>query len=184
MQAVEQSETSLGTRLGALCDPLFGFAAARATREAALDAVQEAMAAALKAGRSGRHWRDDEELWAWLVGVARHKLADEYRKARTGSFASLGLDAAQLEGLLASGEMPGELSGREEAARLCRAALSELEPRQRRALEGFYREGKPQAEIARDLGASEKAVESLLARARQSLHAVLRRMLDKPEELL
>lgn len=188
MTLAPQGTARLAQRLKPLLDPLFAFAMARANRrEMALDAVQETLRAALAAERQGQLWLDDELLWAWLVGVARHKVADEWRalRRRGPSFGALGLTAADVSpALLDGGMMPPELAGRQEVTRLCGAALSELPPRQREVLESFYRAGQSHAQIAQQLETSTKAVESLLARARSSLQAVLRRMVARPEELV
>jgi len=191
MQAMTLAPTgtaSLAQRLKPLLDPLFAFAAARSTRrELATDAVQEALRAALQEGRNGRDWPDDEALWAWLVRVTRNKLADEFRVFKRGgvTLSALGLNGQEISPALIDGaQMPPELADRAEVKRVCNAALSELPPRQRDVLEAFYRAGHSQAQIAQQLETSTKAVESMLARARDALQAVLRRMVARPEELL
>ncbi len=65
------------------------------------------------------------------------------------------------------------LEEREMAARVDHA-LRALPDRQRAALTLFHYEGLSQIEVGRMLGISDEAVESLLARARRSLKAVLK----------
>jgi len=188
MTLAPSGTASLAQRLKPLLDPLFAFAFTRSrVREMALDAVQESMRAALQAAREGKTWADDELLWAWLCTVARNKLADEWRRqSRRGpTLTSLGMHGAEISpALLEGAELPPQVASRSEVATLCRAALSELPPRQRVALESFYHSGRSHAQIAQELEISPKAAESLLARGRDALQAVLRRMVAKPEELL
>lgn len=188
MTLATEGSAGLGQRLRPLLEPLFGFALARSSRrELALDAVQEALRAALLAEKQGRHWPDEEALWAWLVAVTRNKIADEWRAARRTGFSPPGgaIPVQELSGILLDGAaLPVEQAGRQEVARICRAALSELPPRQAEALDSFYRAGRSHDQIAQQLAVSPKAVESLLARARVSLQTVLRRIVSRPEDLL
>ncbi|MCC7508899.1 MAG: sigma-70 family RNA polymerase sigma factor [Planctomycetes bacterium] len=175
-------------RFIALAEPLFGFAASRCRdREAALDAVQEALAAAVREHNGGRQWADDEAMWAWLVAVTRNKLIDISRKAgrHAVTLTSLGVRAEDLRpSFLVGDAMPEDVLMKTEVRAVCAAALDELAPRQREALLAFYREGLSHAAIGVRMQLGTKAVESLLARARIALHAVLRRMVQSPEELL
>lgn len=172
-------------QLLSLAEPLFAFALARSPdRDTALDAVQETLAAAVREERS---WPDDEAQWAWLVAVTRNKLADAARRrGRQGAtLTALGVDPAELGGAFVAGEeMPDAGMLRNEVRNVCQAALSELTPRQRNALQMFYRDGMSHGDIGARMALSGKAVESLLARSRIALHSVLKRMIARPEELL
>ncbi len=184
MTLTPPGSVSLIQRLVPLMDPLFGFAFSRChNRETALDATQESLRAALEAPGE---WQDEEALWAWLVAVVRNKVANEFRKQRRqpltlGTLGHTGEQAAQA--LVQGRDLPVEIAQRAEARQLCRAALSELPPRQREVLEAFYG-GQSQAEISQRLEISTKAVESLLARARTAMQAMMQRMVARPEELL
>ncbi len=175
-------------RFLSLAEPLFAFAASRShDREAALDAVQEALAAAVRERNGGRRWADDEAMWAWLVAVTRNKLIDTSRKAgrHAMTLTSLGVRPEDLRpSFLAGDAMPEDALMKAEVRAVCAAALDELAPRQREALLAFYREGMSHAEIGVRMQLGIKAVESLLARARVALHVVLRRIVQNPEELL
>jgi len=173
-------------RLVPLLDPLFGFISARCpSRDMALDALQDTARATLQAMRVGTTWSEEEKLWSWLIGVARHKIADQFRaRGKTPAVGVLGLQADVLLGAMRDARaLPPELAARREAASLCRAAVSELAPRQRAALEDYYRRGLGQAQIAERMKVSPKAVESLLARARAELRRVIEQMVAEPEEL-
>jgi len=68
---------------------------------------------------------------------------------------------------------PGERAeAADEVARL-RAAIARLNPRQRAAIALFYGEDSSTAEVAEAIGATPKAVEGLLARARADLARIL-----------
>lgn len=69
----------------------------------------------------------------------------------------------------------------QDASARVEAAIKGLPDRQRTALTLFHYEGLSQVEVGRIMGASDEAVESLLARARRSLKVALR---DEWRELL
>ena len=100
---------------------------------------------------------------AWLVGVARHKLADHWRRSarEERSQAAVRPDDAV--------EDPWEELLDAEAAY---AALRCLSPYQRAALTLRYLDGLPVAEVAGHLGRSVHATETLLARSRAALRRV------------
>ena len=101
---------------------------------------------------------------AWLVGVARHKLADHWRRsAREERNQAV---AAQPAGAV---DDPWDEWLDAEAAY---AALRCLSPSQRAALTLRYLDGLPVAEVAEHLGRSVHATETLLARSRAALRLV------------
>jgi RNA polymerase sigma-70 factor (ECF subfamily) len=101
---------------------------------------------------------------AWLVGVARHKLADYWRRSvreeRGQAVAAQPGDAL---------EDPWDDWLDTEAAY---AALRCLPPQQRAALTLRYLDGLPVAEVAGHLGRSVHATETLLVRSRAALRRV------------
>jgi RNA polymerase sigma-70 factor, ECF subfamily len=101
---------------------------------------------------------------AWLVGVARHKLADHWRRSvmERRTVAAGGQPAEALDD-------PWDEWLDTEAAY---AALRCLNAHQRAALTLRYLDGLPVAEVARHLGRSLRATETLLARARTALRGV------------
>ncbi len=78
---------------------------------------------------------------------------------------------ADIDELLAEMETPS-------ATRRVLAALGSLSLAQRTALTFHYLDGLPVAELARQLGSSEHAAESLLARAREKFRVAYRRSGD------
>jgi RNA polymerase sigma-70 factor, ECF subfamily len=101
---------------------------------------------------------------AWLVGVARHKLADHWRRSareeRNQAVAAQPADTV---------DDPWEEWLDAEAAH---AALRCLSPYQRAALTLRYLDGLPVAEVAEHLGRSVHSTETLLARSRAALRLV------------
>jgi len=103
---------------------------------------------------------------AWLVGVARHKLVDHWRRR------------AREERALAVSQAAGPADPWDEDERLAieavYAALSRVSAHQQIALTLRYLDGLTVAEVAEHLGRSVHATETLLARARAALRRVNR----------
>lgn len=107
---------------------------------------------------------------AWLIGVARHKLVDHWRRQ--------GLDDRSRAMMAQSGqelEDPWE----ETLDRVAlHAALAELNGFQRAALTLRYLDGLRVADVAEHIGRSVPATETLLARAKAALRRSYRRSHD------
>lgn len=99
---------------------------------------------------------------AWLVGVARHKLADHWRRTarEQRSLAAAGGDDAD-------DPWPEQLD-----AAAAYAALARLSGQQRAALALRYLDGLSVKDVAECLGRSVRATETLLVRARAALRRV------------
>jgi len=123
-------------------------------RALAEDLTQETFLAAIAAARRGR---DDQLTLPWLMVVARNKLVDHYR--RSGREARSQSAAATARAGPRADETTGGAS----------ALLAGLPPAQRVALFLRYVDDLPVAEVARTLGRSVHATESLLARGRAAL---------------
>lgn len=109
----------------------------------------------------------------WLVGVARHKLADHWRRSirEERSHAA----AAAAAGAWAGGRAGDALDDPWDEwldTEAAYAALRCLAAPQRAALTLRYLDGLPVAEVAAHLGRSVHATETLLARSRAALRAV------------
>ena len=103
---------------------------------------------------------------AWLIGIARHKLVDHWRRAEREQ---RGLAAVEQEH--AAGEDPwGELLD----AQAAHVALLQLSLPQRTALTLRYLDGLSVPEVAVHLDRSVHATETLLVRARSALRRVYR----------
>jgi RNA polymerase sigma-70 factor (ECF subfamily) len=124
-------------------------------RELTEDVVQETWL------RAVRTWQQDgipEKPMAWLTTVGTRILANHFRRRPTER-----LDEA-------AHEMEAtDLSYRRERRSLVERALARLPVLQGRLLEAFHLEERAVADIAREHGMSDRAVEGRLRRARQTL---------------
>jgi RNA polymerase sigma-70 factor (ECF subfamily) len=136
---------------------VYGYLLRRCGRvDLAEELTAETFLAAVDAARSGSA---DSPTAAWLIGVARHKLVDHWRReerverrlhALAGGFAEDAADTwdARLDAVMA------------------RDALDRLTPAHRAALTLRYLDDLPVPEVARLLDCSLHATEALLVRAR------------------
>ena len=125
------------------------------------DLTAETFTAAVAAVRGGRV---RVVTVAWLVGVARHKLVDHWRRVtrEQRGLAAVERDRDERE------DPWGELLDLDAA----HAALSRLSGPQRAAMMLRYLDGLPVPEVAEHLGRSVHATETLLVRARSALRRV------------
>lgn len=133
-------------------------------RTEAEDVTQEAM---LKLWRVAPDWRQGEaKVSTWLYQVARNLCIDRLRRRR-----SVPLDeiAEPVD------ETPGVEAGMQSAIRAAalHRALAQLPERQREAVMLRHLEGLANPDISDALGVSVEAVESLLARGKRKLTALL-----------
>jgi RNA polymerase sigma-70 factor (ECF subfamily) len=129
------------------------------------DLTAETFMAAVAAVKAGRV-QASEVTVAWLVGVARHKLADHWRRS-----------AREEHGIAAVAvlaEEAGDPWDEHLDAQVAHAALARLAGPQRAALTLRYLDGLPVAEVAACLGRSLHATETLLVRARAALRRIYR----------
>lgn len=130
------------------------------------DLTAETFMAAVAAVRQGSV---SDVTVGWLVGVARHKLVDHWRRVAREQ-----RNLTALEGATSDVDDPWEEWLATEAAH---AALERLSVHHRIALSLRYLDGLPVAEVAAHLDRSLHATETLLVRAR----AALRRLYDAEE---
>jgi RNA polymerase sigma-70 factor (ECF subfamily) len=131
---------------------VYGYLASRCgSAAAAEDITSETFVAAVDAVRRGTV---PDLTMAWLIGVARHKLVDHWRR----------------QGREQRGEAPAEVSVDDWEVRLdqlaAHATLADLGPHHRSALTLRYLDGLPVREVASCLGRTEGATEALLMRAK------------------
>lgn len=102
---------------------------------------------------------------AWLIGVARHKMADHWRRRERESRA-LGAVADDEAGTPGPDEWDVQLD-----AMVAHQTLAALGPHHRSALTLRYLDGLPVREVADHLGRTVGATEVLLVRARAAFRA-------------
>lgn len=173
----EPTLPSLAETLADELDALFRFALCRlgGDRHAAEDAVQQTARIALD--HASPPTIPDEQR-AWLRGIAQNVVRRHWRSHARHDAA---LDAAAAcrptrgaAAILESGSLPAR--GCPERADLIDRvfrAVSSLHADEQRLFYDFYRAGRSHQTIARELGASTKAVEARLYRMRSRLRAAL-----------
>ena len=160
------TQPAAGADLLALYDEalpqVYGYLLSRCRQKAlAEDLTAETFLAAVDTVR-----KDQPISIAWLVGVARHKLVDHWRR--------LAREERSLALVPVEAEPPWE-DGVLDAV-TARAVLERLGPQHRLALTLRYLDGLPVPEVARLLDRTLHATEALLVRAR----AAFRRAYDTP----
>lgn len=118
----------------------------------------------------------------WIFGIARNNIRLEIR--RRASRGSVDGDISCYLDSIDTEPLPDEILEQKETAELVKAAMGRLESKEQAVLRGKYLEGLSAREIAREIGVTEKAVHSLLYRARNSLRHELKRLapLGKEEQ--
>jgi len=118
------------------------------------------------------------DLSAWIFAIAKNNLAMEMRK-RSSSPVDSGLEEciAAIDTRL----LPDELLQRKETAELVANGLDQIQENEKEVLKAKYIEDLSARQIAGRLKISEKAVHSLLYRARNSLREKLRRLAPHAE---
>ena len=106
----------------------------------------------------------NDEPVTWLIGIARHRLLDHFRKLERRERGFLRLVATR---------PPTDIWPDTESDDQIAAALAQLPAGQRSAIVLRYMDDLPVAEVCRLLGRSEGAVESLLSRGRAALRESL-----------
>jgi len=154
LEAVPLEPTSFGSFYDATVPRVYGYFVARVGGvHLAEELTQETYVAAVAELRKGRRPDDPER---WLFGIARHKLVDYYRRQQR----------RRERGHHALEPDDGEFVTSGDVREATLAALAAVPAAQRGALVLHYVEGYSTAEVARLLGRTPKAVESLLGRAR------------------
>lgn len=114
---------------------------------------------------------------AWLKGIAKNKLRGARRKRRPKPLADIIEEAdAEIDEILVEVDrdpLPDAALEHRETRELVDAALSQLPLEYREALTARYYDQQPVSQVGARLGRSEKAAESLLARARSAFGQVL-----------
>lgn len=110
----------------------------------------------------------------WLLTIARHKLADHYRRIQREDRRHLRLVVREIPAAQSGTPLASSVEDRERIL----AALRQLAPLQRAVVVLCYVDGLSVREAARELERSESATESLLGRARDRLRTILREDTD------
>ena len=110
----------------------------------------------------------------WIFGIARNNIRLEIR--RRASRGSVNGDISRYLDTIDNKPLPDEVLEQKETVAVVRAALSNLESKEQAVLRAKYIEGLSAHKIAQQMGITEKAVHSLLYRARISLRQQIKRI--------
>ena len=165
---IQPAAADQGTALLAMYDralpQVFGYLRPRVGSEAtAEDLTAETFLAAVQAIE--RQTVPDLTV-AWLIGVARHKLVDHWRRESR--------EARHLQALPAESVVADDVAVRFERAR-AHEVLEELGAHHRAALTLRYLDGLSVPEVAEHLGRTVHATEALLVRARNAFRVAYAR---------
>jgi RNA polymerase sigma-70 factor (ECF subfamily) len=152
---------------------LYAFIASRVGNDRALaeDLTQEALLAALQ----GAYDPAQGSLRAWLIGIAIRKIVDRQRRERSDRRHQAAV-AHELGTRMTRGLLPADWIERQEVRSLVNEALSQLPPSAAALLARKYVDGASGSELALERGATEKAIEGQLGRARVMLHEAIERL--------
>ena len=144
-------------------DAVYAYARHRLAPHADLvdDVVQDVFLAALKGLAA---FEGQSSLRTWLVAIARHKIEDIYRQ-RLRAALTLDLDSTEDEPI-AHEIPPDEQIDKARAGARTQRVLERMPERYALILLWRYWEQRSAREVATAIGATEKSVERLLARAR------------------
>lgn len=104
-------------------------------------------------------FRGDSSVWTWMSGIARHEVADYYRK----KYAKQAIKTLPIGELI----LASKLDDAHETAELVRSVLAKMSQQSVELLLAKYVDGKKVKQIALEWGRSVKAIESDLFRARE-----------------
>ena len=116
----------------------------------------------------------------WIMAIARNNLAAEARKRAARP--NIDGDITTWLDVIDTQPLPDEVLEKRETAEVVRESLNGLETKERNVLRAKYIEDLSARQIARNIGLTEKAVHSLLYRARISLREKLKSLNPQNEE--
>jgi RNA polymerase sigma-70 factor (ECF subfamily) len=156
--------------------PLYAFSLYRVGRNHDLceEVVQETLVRAIRDLHNYDPARAGDNIYPWLVGLARNEISRTLTRAKKNMISLEAVWGRMDRDLLAQyarlevAPFGEDLLEREETRQLVNTTMSQLPPHYRDALEAKYLRGKSVRDLATLWSISEKAVESLLTRARQA----------------
>lgn len=159
----------------AMLQPLFGFCLYRVGRNRHLceEVVQETLVRALRQLDRYDPDRAGGNIYPWLTGLARNEIQRVWTREKAAVslqtlWAKMDTELLALFARLEDEPFGDELLQREETRQLVSTTMSQLPPHYREALEAKYLDGQSVRTLAGLWQQSEKAVESLLSRARHA----------------
>jgi len=171
-RVAEGDESALNVLYERYADSLFGYIyhSLDGERQEAEEIWQDTWSASI---RTVGNYRGGSRFFSWLCSIARHKIADYWRRRnRTGQNPYL-LPPEELTNLMDRGPLPDEILNQRTTCLRVVEVLGQLPPDYRTALVARYADGLSVDETAHLLGKSYKAAESTLSRAKEAFRAAL-----------
>jgi RNA polymerase sigma-70 factor, ECF subfamily len=176
-QALEGNPNAVQA-LTEMVTPLYAFCLYRVGRNHHLceEVVQETMLRGLRELTQYDPSRSGNNIFPWLTGLARNEIHRSLAHERLGQslevmWANVDRQLLEVFSRLEAEPLAEALLQRQETRELVNAAMSQLPEHYREALEAKYLSGKSVRDLAGLWGATEKAVESQLTRARKAFRA-------------
>lgn len=177
-RALNGDREAVRTFAEAMLPPLFHFCLYRVGKDQhrCEEVVQETLVRALRQLEQYDPKRSNDNPFPWLTGLARNEISrvlsrDRHTVSLDALWQRMDNELLVLFERLESEPLGEELLQREETRELVNVTMSQLPPNYREALQAKYLDGASVREMAHHGGTTEKAVESLLSRARQAFRA-------------
>ena len=148
----------------------FHLAISRGCEHEAREALQETL---LRVARRVRRFDSEEVFWCWLKAVARNTARDGGRKQKRY------LNLLQKFSLRGQCE-PSDGGDDRNLLAVLHESLAELAPDDRRLVEGKYLDEQSVRDLSAQTGATDRSVESRLARLRRRLRERILKRLETP----
>ena len=162
----------------AMLPPLYHFCLYRVGKDhhRCEEVVQETLVRALNQLEQYDPKRSNNNIFPWLTGLARNEITRVLNRDRKNLsldelWQRMDRELLVLFERLESEPLAEDLLMRQETRELVNVTMSQLPPNYREALQAKYLDGASVREIADNQQTTEKAVESLLTRAREAFRA-------------
>ena len=179
-QALRGDEVALRRLTAEMLPALYRFCLYRVGRNQHLceEVVQETFLRALRDLARYEPGRSDGNLFPWLTGLARNEIQRVLGREKAAAslqtlWERMDRDLLAVFARLDSEPLAEATLEREETRELVNAAMAQLPPHYRQALESKYVSGESVRTIAERWRMTEKATESLLSRAREAFRAAI-----------
>jgi RNA polymerase sigma-70 factor (ECF subfamily) len=155
--------------------PLYNFCLYRVGRDRHLceEVVQDTLVRAIRDLAQYDPPRAGDNIFPWLTGLARNEISRVLSRHKSAvsleaMWAKMDRELLAIYSKLEQEPFGADLLQRQETRELVNTTMSQLPPHYRDALEAKYLSGRTVRDLAALWSISEKAVESLLTRARQA----------------
>ncbi len=174
-QALGGQADAIGRLADAALSPLYAFCLYRVGRNRHLceEVVQQTLLDAMDKLKQYDPVRSHNDIFPWLMGLARNVIQRALAKEKSAVslealWSRMDRELLQVYARLDSAPFGEELLQRQETCDMVNITMSQLPAHYRQALEAKYVQGQSVRDIARAASTTEKAIESLLTRARQA----------------